>query len=209
MSARRLTRLRRMTGAELCWRAKTQGRIAVERARTRVRPPRWDRHALVGMLDGTIAGDALRCAKAERWLDAHRCLSARICRAGQRFVIAPGQRTALARRIAGRFPNAPQEARAWGREICAGRHDLLGYRGLRFSRGGGAIDWHYDPVHDRRAPLAFWADVPFLDRAIGDHKITWEINRHQHWLALGRAYWLTDDARYANQALARHGWPPA
>ncbi|MFL6280143.1 MAG: alginate lyase family protein, partial [Vicinamibacterales bacterium] len=30
----------------------------------------------------------------------------------------------------------------------------------------------------------------------GDHKITWEINRHQHWLALARAFHLTGDRRY-------------
>ena len=29
--------------------------------------------------------------------------------------------------------------------------------------------------------------------ACGDHKIIWELNRHQHWLALGRAFWLTGD----------------
>ena len=45
-----------------------------------------------------------------------------------------------------------------------------------------------------RAPLRFWADVPYLDPAIGDHKIIWELNRHQHWLQLGRALWLTGDA---------------
>ena len=33
-------------------------------------------------------------------------------------------------------------------------------------------------------------------RVSGDHKIIWELNRHQHWLALGRAAWLTGDARY-------------
>src|SRR5262249_9193466 len=38
---------------------------------------------------------------------------------------------------------------------------------------------------------------PFLDPSCGDHKIIWELNRHQHWLVLGRAFWLTGDSRYA------------
>ena len=42
-----------------------------------------------------------------------------------------------------------------------------------------------------------WADVPYLDPAIGDHKIIWELNRHQHWLRLGRASWLTGRPQYA------------
>jgi hypothetical protein len=41
--------------------------------------------------------------------------------------------------------------------------------------------------------------VPYLDPACGDHKIIWELNRHQHWLTLGRAYWLTDDSRYRDR----------
>ncbi|MBW8862813.1 MAG: hypothetical protein JF601_10675, partial [Acidobacteria bacterium] len=28
------------------------------------------------------------------------------------------------------------------------------------------------------------------------------LNRHQHWVALGRAYWLTDDPKYRNRCLA-------
>jgi hypothetical protein len=31
----------------------------------------------------------------------------------------------------------------------------------------------------------------------GDHKVIWELNRHQHWLMLGRAFWLTGEAKYA------------
>jgi hypothetical protein len=38
--------------------------------------------------------------------------------------------------------------------------------------------------------------MPYLDPSIGDHKIIWELNRHQYWIALGRAYWLTGDERY-------------
>ena len=61
---------------------------------------------------------------------------------------------------------------------------------------GTLPDWTRDPVHHRRPASGFWASVPYLDARSGDHKIIWELNRHQHWLALGRAYWLTGDARY-------------
>ena len=39
--------------------------------------------------------------------------------------------------------------------------------------------------------------MPYLDPAVGDHKVIWELNRHQYWLQLGRAAWLTGDPRYA------------
>ena len=61
---------------------------------------------------------------------------------------------------------------------------------------GTPPDWHRDPVHDLEPPSAFWSRVPYLDPEFGDHKIIWEINRHQHWLGLGRAYQLTGDRRY-------------
>src|SRR5439155_13056330 len=54
-----------------------------------------------------------------------------------------------------------------------------------------------------RAPALFWADVPFLDPACGDHKIIWELNRQQHMLPLGRALWLTGDSRYARAMVDR------
>ena len=60
----------------------------------------------------------------------------------------------------------------------------------------GGIDWHVDPVHQRRVAPAHWSRVRYLDASNGDHKIVWELNRLQSWLALGRAYWLTGDERY-------------
>jgi uncharacterized heparinase superfamily protein len=45
--------------------------------------------------------------------------------------------------------------------------------------------------------VRFWSRVPYLDPQYGDHKIVWELNRHQHWLALGRAAWLTGEPQYA------------
>jgi hypothetical protein len=79
--------------------------------------------------------------------------------------------------------------------VLEGRFDLLGYRELSF---GVPIDWHLDPTTGRRAPLAHWSRIPYLDAAlIGDHKVVWELNRHQHLMLLGRAYRATADERYA------------
>jgi hypothetical protein len=60
-------------------------------------------------------------------------------------------------------------------------------------------DWHFDPVHECHAPRRFWSTIDYLDPACGDHKIIWELNRHQHWLVLGRAYWLSNDRRYRDR----------
>ena len=65
------------------------------------------------------------------------------------------------------------------------RFDLLGYKDLDF---GDPIDWHFDPVHHKHAPRKPWYQIPFLDfNQVGDHKIIWELNRHQHLVALAQA----------------------
>jgi hypothetical protein len=79
--------------------------------------------------------------------------------------------------------------------ILSGRFDLLGFRGLSF---GDPIDWQLDPVHGKRSPLAHWSHINYLDPNVaGDKKITWELNRHQFFMTLGRAYLLTSNERYA------------
>lgn len=85
--------------------------------------------------------------------------------------------------------------------IVAGRFDLLGLRGLDF---GDPVDWRLEPVAGKRTPLAHWSRIDYLDPAVaGDKKITWELNRHQYFAVLGRAYWRTGDERYA-ETFARH-----
>jgi hypothetical protein len=81
-----------------------------------------------------------------------------------------------------------------------GRFDLLGYRGLRF---GQPIDWHLDPVSGRRAPRAHASRLDPLDAGlVGDHKVVWELNRHQWLVRLGQAYRLTGDDAYARVVTA-------
>jgi hypothetical protein len=88
--------------------------------------------------------------------------------------------------------NLPDQADAIIRkadDICQHRFSLLGYENLDY---GAEIDWHLDAVHNKRAPLDPWFKIPFLDFAkVGDHKITWELNRHQHLVTLAKAWLLT------------------
>jgi uncharacterized heparinase superfamily protein len=96
-------------------------------------------------------------------------------------------------------------------EICGHRFRLLGYENLGFTLGDGSgrdkdkeIDWHLDPVHGKRAPLDPWFKIPFLDFAVvGDHKVTWELNRHQHLVTLAKARLLSEDAKYARELMAQ------
>jgi heparinase II/III-like protein len=81
-------------------------------------------------------------------------------------------------------------------DIIEGKFDLLGLKGLDFAN---PIDWHFEPISGKRSPLVHWSRVEELDAAkSGDKKIIWELNRHQHFVLLGQAYWLTNDERYAN-----------
>jgi hypothetical protein len=184
-----------MEAGEIAWRTVATARTALGRARFGLMPSRWSRTDLVRVLASTPELAATRAAlSARQWNDAQRQLSRHLAASPRRFVIAPADKAHLVRRIAAEFPGSAHDAVTRADRIRAGEYDLLGYRGLRF--GQPWPEWHFDPVADARAPETFWADVPYLDPANGDHKVIWELNRHQHWLTLGRAYWLTGEAMY-------------
>jgi hypothetical protein len=84
-------------------------------------------------------------------------------------------------------------------EICHHRFRLLGYENLDY---GVEIDWHLDAVHGKRTLLIPWFKINYLDfAAAGDHKVTWELNRHQHLVTLAKAWLLTRDEKYAKEAI--------
>jgi hypothetical protein len=180
------------------WRLAQAARIQRDRLHACVRAPRWDRAALLRVLAPEVVDPVLRThLSRSEWRPAQRSL-ARTLRARPRtFVLDPASAPTLRDRILERWPDASAEAAQRADRILAGRYDVLGYRNISFAGANGRIDWHFDPVNQRRAPRAFWASVPVLDAdRVGDHKVIWEINRHQHWLSLGRALWLTRDRRY-------------
>jgi len=53
-----------------------------------------------------------------------------------------------------------------------------------------------------------WFRIPFLDfAAVGDHKVTWELNRHQHLVTLAKAGLLSGDEKYIRELIAQwHSW---
>ena len=85
---------------------------------------------------------------------------------------------------------------------------LLGYDDLDY---GTEIDWHLDRVHGKRAPLEPWFKIPFLEFApVGDHKVIWELNRHQHLVTLAKAWLLSNDGKYFRELIAQwHSWMKA
>lgn len=117
--------------------------------------------------------------------------------ATRRFFFTGVELPVLAEVLQLRFPEAAREIVAQADRVRAHRFDLLGYKNLDLGR---QIDWHLDPVHDKRAPRKLWHEVPYLDfDVVGDVKITWELNRHQHFVTLGKAYQLTGDEKYARE----------
>jgi hypothetical protein len=58
------------------------------------------------------------------------------------------------------------------------------------------IDWNRDYKHGVSNPIRWFRRIPFLDFAVsGDHKYIWEINRHQHLIALGQDWVLFGERR--------------
>jgi len=95
-----------------------------------------------------------------------------------------------------RFPSETLKIVDRAERAIDGRFDLLGFMNLSF---GNPPDWLLEPVSNKRASLDHWSRIAYLDPAIaGDKKITWELNRHQHFVTLGQAYWLTNDEKFAD-----------
>ena len=203
---RRLQRVRRLSAQEVQWRARSGLHTMSERAHARLAPPRWDREDITRVLDErTLSTLSHRLLRRRDWLAVHDALASAINSRQTRFVLEPRTAALLCERIRARWPHAPADGAARGEQMLGGSYDLLGFNAVPVVDVDGLIDWHADPVHGRRAPRVFYADVPYLDPHVGDHKVIWELNRHQHWLQLGRAALLTGDTRYARAICTQLG----
>ncbi len=88
----------------------------------------------------------------------------------------------------------------FAREIVRLADSILGHRIPLLAHTvdtGPRIDWRRDYVHHVSTPPVYFRRIPYLDFArAGDHKVVWEMNRHQHMLLLAQAWLLTSDDRY-------------
>lgn len=122
-------------------------------------------------------------------------------RRAPRFFAAFDDETATRNALRARFSSDATETVARAERIREGRFRLLGQSGLDF---GNPPDWHLEPLSGKRAPRErHWSRIEYLNADVaGDKKFTWELNRHQYFTTLGRAYWLTGDEAYAETFVA-------
>lgn len=185
-----------MDGAEIWFRTRERLRTGLEALEYASGRARWRRERLSSVLRPASIDlqHAQRALVRRDWRAAGNAIRAHFLQRRCRFPIDPNRRDVIRAAILERFPAALPDAERRGDRLIAGYYDVLGYRNIRVPNP--EIDWHCDPVHRLNAPPGFWARIPYLDPRCGDHKIIWELNRHQHWLMLGRAAWLTDHPRY-------------
>lgn len=69
---------------------------------------------------------------------------------------------------------------------------------------GPEIAWRRDFLSGRESDLRYFRRIPYLNAAaVGDHKVIWELNRHQHLVALAQAYRLTHTPGFLNELAAQ------
>jgi hypothetical protein len=100
-----------------------------------------------------------------------------------------------------RFPETVRQIIDRSERICAHRFDLLGFKDVNYGRD---IDWSRDAIHDRQAPRKPWFKINYLDFGeVGDVKVTWELNRHQHLVTLAKACRITGNDKFSAELFAQ------
>ncbi len=116
-----------------------------------------------------------------------------------RFFWEPASTDSLVELLRQRLPEQAEQIIKRAEKLSRHRFDLLGYEDLDY---GATIDWHLDRVHGKRALRKLFYKVQYLEfDEVGDSKITWELNRHQHFVTLAKAYRLTGNLRFVDEIL--------
>ena len=66
---------------------------------------------------------------------------------------------------------------------------------------GPVIDWNKDFTTQKQWPIVPIRDLVYRDCLGGDPKDIWELNRHAFLLPLAKAWWLTQDQKYAHKVV--------
>jgi hypothetical protein len=90
-----------------------------------------------------------------------------------------------------------REVEALARRVLRGRVPLLG---LEIDTGP-QIEWRRDYLHGISSATPYFRRCPYLDFArVGDHKLIWELNRHQQLVLLAQAFRFTGESAFLDEA---------
>lgn len=121
-------------------------------------------------------------------------------RAAAPFFIDATAQEAWMRSFLGAFPGADREITAAAEAVLRHEFDLLGSGPMAL---GDPLPWHVDFKTGRRWSLGYAHDLDPNELELpSDVKVPWELSRCQHFTALGQAYWLTGDERFAREFVA-------
>jgi hypothetical protein len=90
----------------------------------------------------------------------------------------------------------PQVRAAFSRQSDDAEHGLVALLGYEPLLVGSPPRWHREARSGTEAPRCHWSRIDHLDTTVvGDHKLLWELNRHQYLLAPAFCWLLDRDAR--------------
>jgi len=99
------------------------------------------------------------------------------------------------------FPGRVEQIGAEADAICKHCFRIFGYPEVCC---GTEVAWRRDLVNCVESGLEHYSRISYLEfTKVGDSKVTWELNRHQHLLTLAQAHLLTGAERYAEECVAQ------
>lgn len=137
--------------------------------------------------------DGVRSRLGSRWSASIKKTSLR----SPQFFFGTQDIAALVESLHMHLPATAAEIVVRAERICSHKFDLLGYSAVEY---GERINWHLDAVHGKQAPRKVWFKVPIFDfDQVGDPKVTWELNRHQHLVILAKAALLANNDKFLGE----------
>lgn len=89
-------------------------------------------------------------------------------------------------------------------KILAHRIKLFNSKEIKF---GPKIEWTNDPISKKQWPQKYWKRINIRNAEFGDVRVVWELNRHKHFVTLGKAYQYTKNRKYYDEFVAQlKGW---
>jgi hypothetical protein len=117
------------------------------------------------------------------------------------FFWEPNEQKVLADDFHRRFPERAVEI---SREAEAIKEHSFRFFAYPEVSCGPKIPWRRDLIHGVETDLRHYARFsPLAMAEVGDTKIVWELNRHQHFFTLCHCYLLTGDESFAEESLSQ------